>query len=134
LTISRRRQKLGDRRGEIHALQREQIHRARGGRLHEARQVMLALAECGPRLGIEAEDALRADIRHCPVNIFRAGDELNGAFVAPDRQLVDLLAGDRAPQSGRQRLRAGAQATPSSSTSKTSVALGGITPPAPRAP
>src|SRR6185503_3896212 len=105
----RRRQELSDRRGEIHALQREQIHRARGGRLHEARQVMLALAECGPRLGIEAEDALRADIRHRAPEILRRGDEANVSFVAPDRQLVDFLAGDRAARVGGQCGRAQAR-------------------------
>src|SRR6185503_19700597 len=107
----RRRQKLGDRRGEIHALQREQIHRARGGRLHEAWKVMLALAECGPRLGIEAEGALRADIRHRAPEILRRGDEANVSFVAPDWQLVDLLAGDRAAQVGGQFGRAQASAS-----------------------
>jgi hypothetical protein len=40
-----RAEDLGDRRGEIHALQREEVHRARSGYLHEARKVVLTPAE-----------------------------------------------------------------------------------------
>src|SRR6185436_2670159 len=43
--------KLGERRGEIHALQREKMDDARSGHLHQARKVVLTLAECRPRLG-----------------------------------------------------------------------------------
>jgi hypothetical protein len=101
-----RGEELGERRGEIHALQREEVYDACSGHLHEARQVVLALAECRPRLGVEAEHALRTDIGHRAVEVLRRRNEVNLPFVAPDRQLIDLLAGDRAPQFDRQRARA----------------------------
>jgi len=89
-------QELGKRPGIVHALQGKEVDRARGGDLHEARQVALALAEGRPRLGIEADHALLTDIGHGPLDVFGGLDEPYFALVAPDRQLVDVPPGDRA--------------------------------------
>src|SRR3989442_9716001 len=89
-------EQLGELPGAIEALQREQVHRARGGDLREARQVALALAERGPRLGVEADYAFLADVRHRLLQICGRLDEPYCALVAPDRQLVDVSPGDAA--------------------------------------
>src|SRR5256886_4320378 len=89
-------EQLGKLPGAIEALQREEVHRARGGDLREARQGALALAERRPRLGVEADYAFLADIRHRPLQVFGRLDELYTALVAPDRQLVDVPPGDAA--------------------------------------
>src|SRR6267143_2837963 len=82
--------------GAVEALQREQVHGARGGDLHQAGQVALALAERGPRLGVEADHAFLPDVGHRPLQVLGRLDELYRALVAPDRELVDVPPGDRA--------------------------------------
>src|SRR5207245_613206 len=89
-------EQLGELPGAIEALQRKEVHRARGGDLREAGQVALALAERGPRLGVEADHAFLADIGHRPLQVLGRLDEPYRALVAPDRQLVDVPPGDRA--------------------------------------
>src|SRR5437667_5258650 len=93
-------EQLGELPGAIEALQREEVHRARGGDLDEAGQVALALAERRPRLGVEADHAFLADflpnIGHRPLQLLGRLDEPYCTLVAPDRQLVDVPPGDRA--------------------------------------
>src|SRR5437667_7462445 len=89
-------EQLGELPGAIEALQREQVHRARGGDLREAGQMALALAERGPRLGIQADHAFLADVGHRLLQVFGRLDEPYCALVAPDRQLADVPAGDGA--------------------------------------
>src|SRR5437773_8255764 len=93
-------EQLGELPGAIEALQRKEVHGARGGDLREAGQVALALAERRPRLGVEADHAFLADflpkIGHGPLQVFGRLDEPYCALVAPDRQLVDVPPGDAA--------------------------------------
>src|SRR5437899_9441392 len=93
-------EQLGELPGAIEALQREQVHGARGGDLREAGQVALALAERGPRLGVEADHAFLPDflpnVGHRPLQLLGRLDEPYCTLVAPDRQLVDVPPGDRA--------------------------------------
>src|SRR5438093_2376692 len=89
-------EQLGELPGAIEALQRKEVHRARGGGLREAGQVTLALAERGPRLGVEAGHAFLPDVGHGCLEVCGRLDELYSPLVAPDRQLVDVPPGDAA--------------------------------------
>src|SRR5437016_9189169 len=93
-------EQLGELTGAIEALQWKEVYGARGGDLREARQVALALAERGPRLGVEADHAFLPDflpnVGHRPLQLLGRLDEPYRALVAPDRQLVDVPPGDRA--------------------------------------
>src|SRR5439155_12060842 len=89
-------EQLGELPGAIEALQRKQVHGARGGDLREAGQVALALAERGPRLGVEAGHAFLPDVGHGCLEVCGRLDELYSPLVAPDRQLVDVPPGDAA--------------------------------------
>src|SRR5438445_12622441 len=89
-------EQLGELARAIEALQRKEVHRARGGDLREAGQVALALAERRPRLGVEADHAFLADVGHGCLEVCGRLDELYSPLVAPDRQLVDVPPGDAA--------------------------------------
>src|SRR5438876_3764927 len=80
-------EQLGELPGAIEALQRKEIHRARGGDLREAGQVALALAERGPRLGVGGDDAFLPDflrtVGHRPLQVSGRLDEPYWGLVAP---------------------------------------------------
>src|SRR6202008_3541645 len=100
---ARRLEEAAQRFRTVQALQRHEVHHARGGDLREGGQVALARLERGARLRIEADRALLAPLRRDAIELLRALHQAHLALVALDRQLVDFFARQLAQELLRQR-------------------------------